>query len=32
MSCSLDSVKARLKRARAELLEMARHFSDTDIV
>jgi len=28
MSCSLDSVKARIKRARAELLEMARHFSD----
>lgn len=28
MSCSLDSVKARLKRARAELLEIARHFSD----
>ncbi|MEK7234501.1 MAG: sigma-70 family RNA polymerase sigma factor [Elusimicrobiota bacterium] len=32
MSCSLDSVKARLKRARAEILNMARHFSDTDIV
>lgn len=32
MSCSLDSVKARLKRARAELLEMARHFSSSDIV
>lgn len=32
MSCSLDSVKARLKRARAELLEMARHFSGPDIV
>ncbi len=32
MSCSLDSVKARLKRARAELLEMARHFSGSDIV
>jgi len=32
MSCSLDSVKARLKRARAELLELARHFSGTDIV
>lgn len=30
MSCSLDSVKARLKRARAELLEIARHFSDAD--
>ncbi|UPT72796.1 MAG: sigma-70 family RNA polymerase sigma factor [Elusimicrobiota bacterium] len=28
MSCSLDSVKARLRRARAELLEAARHFSD----
>ncbi len=32
MSCSLDSVKARIRRARAELLEMARHFSDSDIV
>jgi RNA polymerase sigma-70 factor (ECF subfamily) len=32
MSCSLDSVKARLKRARAELLEMSRHLSDSDIV
>lgn len=32
MSCSLDSVKARLKRARADLLEMARHFSGTDNV
>ena len=32
MSCSLDSVKARLKRARAELLEMSRHFSGSDIV
>ena len=32
MSCSLDSVKARLKRARAELLKMSRHFSGTDIV
>lgn len=27
MSCSLDSVKARIKRARAELAEAARHFS-----
>ena len=32
MGCSLDSVKARLKRARAELLEMSRHFSGSDIV
>lgn len=32
MSCSLDSVKARIKRARAELLEMSRHFSGTDDV
>lgn len=32
MSCSLDSVKARLKRARAELLELSRHFSGTDFV
>jgi len=32
MSCSLDSVKARLKRARAELVEMARHFSGADNV
>lgn len=32
MSCSLDSVKARLRRARAELLELARHFSPPDIV
>lgn len=32
MSCSLDSVKARVKRARAELLESARHFSRTDRV
>ena len=32
MSCSLDSVKARIKRARAELLEAARHFSRTDRV
>lgn len=32
MSCSIDSVKARLKRARAELLEMSRHFSGSDIV
>ncbi len=32
MGCSLDSVKARLKRARAELLEMSRHLSDSDIV
>lgn len=27
MSCSVDSVKARIRRARAELLDMARHFS-----
>ena len=27
LSCSLDAVKARLKRARAELLDLARHFS-----
>ncbi len=27
MSCSVDSVKARIKRARAELLEASRHFS-----
>jgi RNA polymerase sigma-70 factor (ECF subfamily) len=32
MSCSLDSVKARLKRARAELVELSRHLSGTDIV
>ena len=32
MSCSLDSVKARIRRGRAELLDMARHFSGTDIV
>ena len=32
MSCSLDSVKARIRRARAELLEMSRHFSGSDIV
>ncbi len=30
MDCSLDSVKARIKRARADLLEMARHFSGSD--
>lgn len=30
MDCSLDSVKARIKRARAELLDMARHFSGAD--
>jgi RNA polymerase sigma-70 factor (ECF subfamily) len=30
MSCSLDSVKARLKRARAELQEISRHFSGAD--
>lgn len=29
MSCSVDSVKARIKRARQELLEAARHFSRT---
>jgi RNA polymerase sigma-70 factor (ECF subfamily) len=27
MDCSLDSVKARLRRARAELLEKLRHFA-----
>lgn len=32
MSCSMDSVKARIKRARAELLQMARHFPGADIV
>lgn len=32
MSCSLDSVKARIRRARAELLEMSRHFPGPDIV
>lgn len=32
MSCSLDSVKARIKRARAELLELSRHFSRPDNV
>lgn len=32
MSCSLDSVKARLKRGRAELIKMSRHFSGSDIV
>ncbi|MBI5246888.1 MAG: sigma-70 family RNA polymerase sigma factor [Elusimicrobia bacterium] len=32
MSCSLDSVKARLKRARADLLDMARHFSGSENV
>jgi len=30
MDCSLDSVKARIKRARAELLEITRHFSGAD--
>jgi len=30
MACSLDSVKSRLKRARIELLEITRHFSDAD--
>lgn len=30
MACSLDSVKARIKRARAELLEIARHFPGAD--
>lgn len=30
MDCSLDSVKARIKRARAELLNMSRHFSGAD--
>lgn len=32
MSCSLDSVKARLKRGRAELMKMSRHFPGSDIV
>lgn len=32
MSCSLDSVKARIKRARAGLLELSRHFSGRDTV
>lgn len=32
MSCSVDSVKARIKRARQELLEAARHFSRTGSV
>lgn len=32
MSCSLDSVKARLKRGRAELIKMSRHFLNSDIV
>lgn len=32
MSCSLDSVKARIRRARAALLELARHFPGPDIV
>ncbi len=32
MTCSLDSVKARIRRARAELAEMARHFPGADIV
>ena len=32
MSCSLDSVKARIRRARAELIEMSRHFPASDIV
>jgi RNA polymerase sigma-70 factor (ECF subfamily) len=32
MSCSLDSVKARIRRARTELAEMARHFPGADIV
>jgi RNA polymerase sigma-70 factor (ECF subfamily) len=30
MSCSVDSVKSRIKRARAELTQAARHFSRTD--
>ncbi|MDX6771156.1 MAG: RNA polymerase sigma factor [Elusimicrobiota bacterium] len=29
MSCTVDSVKSRIKRARAELAEAARHFSRT---
>lgn len=29
MSCTVDSVKARIKRARQELLDAARHFSET---
>lgn len=32
MSCSLDSVKSRIKRARADLAGFARHFSRTDRV
>ncbi|MDD5303629.1 MAG: sigma-70 family RNA polymerase sigma factor [Elusimicrobia bacterium] len=32
LSCSLDAVKARLKRGRAELIKMSRHFSGSDIV
>jgi RNA polymerase sigma-70 factor (ECF subfamily) len=32
MSCLLDSVKARLRRARTELLSLARHFPDADLV
>ena len=32
MSCSLDSVKARIRRARAELVELSRHFPGSDIV
>jgi RNA polymerase sigma-70 factor (ECF subfamily) len=32
MSCSLDSVKARIRRSRAYLLKMARHFPGSDIV
>lgn len=30
MSCSVDSVKSRIKRARADLAEAARHFSRAD--
>ena len=26
LNCSLDAVKARLRRARSELMEKARHF------
>ncbi len=32
LRCSLDAVKARLRRARQELQEQARHFSDTSNV
>ena len=32
MDCSLDSVKARLRRARQDFEERLRHFSDAEIV